>query len=367
MAKQNRWFIHVPEIESETFVFFYFSGDEHGRSWSIRDYTNPGNPTLRYAKDFPEDWSASDVLSMAGKYIALAETRHTGDVDWYRHQIRALNRKYLQSDSPPASPRSASRDSRPPMPDTPDFPIVDRDKLLAHRSGKALKRILTSPQSEDWVTWTVMRLLQRTDTSTWWPAIIDLAAANGAGSLPRRDAPPTVTLWRSIPAPPEYEKRSRARMAKSDNPRWRERARNPKAVEGPTEVDIALKGSSYSAFIEAKLHSDISEGTTYDPERNQILRNIDCAIEQAGGRSPWFWMFVKDRNPEWRYQQLIEKYRKEPESLAHHLPHRDPATLARMARGIAVIAWRELLPLLPDTPDTADTREELRRRVGAAA
>ena len=88
MAKQNRWFIHVPEIESETFVFFYFSGDEHGRSWSVRDYTNPGNPTLRYAKDFPEDWSASDVLSMAGKYIALAETRHTGDVDWYRHQIR---------------------------------------------------------------------------------------------------------------------------------------------------------------------------------------------------------------------------------------------------------------------------------------
>lgn len=78
-------------------------------------------------------------------------------------------------------------------------------------------------------------------------------------------------------------------------------------------------------------------------------------------------MFVRDRSPERWYRQLIEKYRTKPESLAHHLPHRDPATLARMARGIAVIAWRDLLPLLPDTPDTADAREELRRRVGAAA
>ena len=156
-------------------------------------------------------------------------------------------------------------------------------------------------------------------------------------------------------------------MAESDNPRWRERARNLKAVEGPTEVDIALDGTDYSIFTEAKLLSDISPGTRYDPERNQILRNIDCAIEQADGRLPWFWMFVKDRSSEWRYQQLIEEYRTKPESLARPLPHRDPATLARMARGIAVIAWRDLLPLLPDTPETADAREELRRRVGAAA
>lgn len=169
------------------------------------------------------------------------------------------------------------------MPDTPDFPIVDRDKLLAHRSGKALKRILTSPQSEDWVTWTVMRLLRRTDDSTWWPAVIDLAAANGAGSLPRRDAPPTVTLWRSIPAPPEYERRSRARMAESDNPRCRKRARNPRAVEGPTEVDIALDGTDYSIFIEAKLLSDICKVTTPNATRYSAT-SIARSSRPAAGR-----------------------------------------------------------------------------------
>lgn len=251
------------------------------------------------------------------------------------------------------------------MPGTPDFPIVDRDELHRLRTGTALKRILTSPQSEDWVTWTGMRLLRRVGAATWWPAVVDLASASGAASLPPRDAPPTVALWRSVPAPPEYERRSRDRMAKSDNPHWRERTRKSSPVEGPTEVDIALDGAGYSIFIEAKLHSDISEGTTYDLERNQILRNIDCAIETAGGRLPWFWMFVRDRSPERRYWQLIEEYRTKPESLVRRLPHRDPATLARMAKGIAVIEWRELAPLLPDTSDTAAALEELRRRVGA--
>ena len=251
------------------------------------------------------------------------------------------------------------------MPGTSDFPIVDRDELYDCRSGQALERILTSPKSEDWVTWTVMRLLRRVGAATWWPVVVDLASASGAASLPPRDAPPTVALWRSVPAPPEYEKQSCARMAKSDNPRWRKRARKSRAVEGPTEVDIALEGASYLVFIEAKLDSDICERTKYDPERNQILRNIDCAIEQASGRLPWFWMFVRDRSPERRYRQLIEEYRTKPESLARHLPHRDPATLARMAWGIAVIKWRELAPLFPDTPDTAAALEELRRRVEA--
>lgn len=78
-------------------------------------------------------------------------------------------------------------------------------------------------------------------------------------------------------------------------------------------------------------------------------------------------MFVKDRSPERQYQQLTKEYRTKPESLARRLLHRDPTTLARMARGIAVTEWRELVPFLPDAPDTADALEELRLRVEAAA
>ena len=250
-----------------------------------------------------------------------------------------------------------------------EFPIIDPKELRSHRKGKALKRILTSPQSEDWVTWTVMRALGRVGRTVWWPKVVDLASENGADvdSLPPRDAPPNMALWHSVPTPPGYENRSRARMAGSSDPCWQERARNPGPVEGDTEVDIALDGLSYLIFVEAKLGSDVSERTSYDPERNQILRNIDCAIERAGDRRPYFWMFVKDRSPERLYWKLIRDYRTKPESLARRLPHRDPAVLARMTKGIAVIEWRDLVSLLPDTPDTTDVLGELRRRAGAVA
>ena len=115
-------------------------------------------------------------------------------------------------------------------------------------------------------------------------------------------------------------------------------------------------------FVEAKLGSDVYASTTYDPLRNQIVRNIDCAIEEAGGRQPLFWMFVKDRQPQFSYSEIIDKYRSDVTLLKCLLPHRDTGVLARMVKGIAVVEWRELMPLLPDTPELADVQTEIRRR-----
>ena len=109
-------------------------------------------------------------------------------------------------------------------------------------------------------------------------------------------------------------------MASSNNAEWRERAENPRPVEGPTEVDAVLEATDYMVFVEAKLSSDVSEGTTYDPSRNQIVRNIDCVIEEAGDRQPLFWMFVRDRQPELRFSQIIDGYRSDPSSLDRYCP-----------------------------------------------
>ena len=152
-------------------------------------------------------------------------------------------------------------------------------------------------------------------------------------------------------------------MESSDNAEWRKRAQNSKPVEGPTEVDAVLKGDDYLIFVEAKLGSDVSEQTTYDPLRNQIVRNIDCVIEHTGDRRPYFWMFVKDRRPKFRYSAIIDRYRSDPRTLETEVPHRDPAVIACIVRGIAVMEWRELLLLLPNTPELLDVLAELRRRV----
>ena len=152
-------------------------------------------------------------------------------------------------------------------------------------------------------------------------------------------------------------------MGRSNNPEWQKRAANPRPVEGPTEVDAVFEGSEFLVFVEAKLGSDISEQTTYDPLRNQIERNIDCAIEEAGDRQPLFWMFVKERQTQFTHSKIIETYRSDVGVLQSRLPHRDSGVLARIVKGIAVVEWRELVSLIPDTPGLTDVLAEIRRRV----
>ena len=246
------------------------------------------------------------------------------------------------------------------------FPFIDYDQLLRHpkaRKPMDLNRILRSRQSEDWVTWNVLRAIQR--RSSWWPALVSFAKGQAIGldDCLTAGRPPAVDFWRLVPTPPAYERVSRERMKGSDRPAWRRRADNPRLVEGPTEVDIVFDGVEFLVFVEAKLCSDVCEGTTYDPLRNQIVRNVDCAIEAAGDRQPVFWMFVKDRKPDRRYSEIIDYYRTNVGLLESQLPHRDRRVLTRIAKNIAVVEWRELMPLLPDTPDLGDLVTEIRSRV----
>lgn len=55
------------------------------------------------------------------------------------------------------------------------------------------------------------------------------------------------------------------------------------SLEGSTNLDALISGRngkhSINVFIESKFLSDISKDITYVPVRNQIARNIDCAID----------------------------------------------------------------------------------------
>jgi hypothetical protein len=359
----RRWFIYVPEIDPETFVFFFYKGNT-GRSWTLRSYAS-GFPVPRLAKEFP--WTADQVLEMArrdGSHAFPAATHTTDDIAWYQEQIRDLNDRYLGG-GPAMDATEASASSTTLRP---EFPILDLRDLLAHpKASKTqdLRRMYTSPQSEDWVTWTAMKALARRPADEWWGSLVNLAESilKPPAVVPSRDHAPHIELWPTVPSPSAYEEASRTRMAASTNPEWRARAEDPKAVEGYTEVDLVLDGDGYLVFVEAKLNSDISERTTYDPERNQIVRNVDCVIDQAGSRTPFFWMFVKDRAPMRLYSQLIDTYRRMPSELHRLLPHRDSDDLQAVVASLAVITWRELYPLLVESPATMDALTELKRRI----
>jgi hypothetical protein len=108
-----------------------------------------------------------------------------------------------------------------------------------------------------------------------------------------------------------------------------------------------------------------SLSTTYDPERIQIARNVDCVLDVCGNRRPAFWMFVRDRAATRAYVQLMERYRDVSE-LNRAVPHRAAPRLASICADLAVVTWADLLKLLAGVGWSApevDVELELRRRV----
>jgi hypothetical protein len=146
------------------------------------------------------------------------------------------------------------------------------------------------------------------------------------------------------------------------------RSRDPQPVEGYSEIDLIIESSSLLIYIEAKLDSDISMRTTHDPARNQIIRNIDCLLDSARGRTPFFWMFVRDASPGRAYTQLMRKYREDPTTLSRDLPHRDPLLLEKVAQSLTIVTWREIAqeicaPCATDDEQLLSIKRELCRRV----
>jgi hypothetical protein len=142
----------------------------------------------------------------------------------------------------------------------------------------------------------------------------------------------------------------------------------PDPVEGASEIDILIENDEYIAFIEAKLGSDVSLKTSYDPQRNQIVRNIDCLIERAKGRFPLFWILARDQEPTRAYVQLMNCYKSDPSLLASQLPHRETGILNSISRNLTIVLWAdfaELVCSLGVEPEMNHVKQELERRIFA--
>jgi hypothetical protein len=121
-------------------------------------------------------------------------------------------------------------------------------------------------------------------------------------------------------------------------------------------------------YAEAKLDSDISMRTTYDPERNQIVRNIDCLLEVANGRDCLFCMVVRDISAPRAYRHLIRHYRQNPSALCRALSHWDAGSVHKVASRLTLITWRDLAlnvcsPVEGDDDEALFVKQELWRRV----
>ena len=359
----SRELIYCKDVHRGSFVLLYVRGSSDS-SWSIRDYSVPGTISVRYAKDFR--FSLSELLERSTHRLSAPATS-VNDLNFWHSRIQQLNLAHLIADNEiPARAALPSPSGH--------FPLLDEDGLYAlPKAAKAsdMRRIFTSANSEDWVTWNTFAMLRQVAPDNWWPQLLSLARKdNPQLNIVASSETPVISLWECLKAPRAYEHANRIRMKTSGNAEWERRALSAASVEGESEIDIILRTSKMTCFIEAKLGSDVSSSTTYDPVRNQIGRNIDCLLETCGATQPVFWMMVRDRDRARDYTRLMRQYRDDPVSLSQLLPHRSLPELTAVTCNLATVLWSDVLSAYQHEPldsHAVSVRDELHRRARLVA
>jgi hypothetical protein len=62
---------------------------------------------------------------------------------------------------------------------------------------------------------------------------------------------------------------------------WQRQHKPIGSIEGSTEVDLVIESEASVVFVEVKMAAEPSSGTKADPERNQLIRNLDVGYSCA--------------------------------------------------------------------------------------
>lgn len=253
------------------------------------------------------------------------------------------------------------------------FPVLNARSLFLEQPARKpadIKRILESRESEDWVTWNFLTLLTTERPLDWWVTLISAARSANPGidlEILASDTP-RLQFWQRFPSPGSYDAGRRVSMSRSNDERLSKRSADPRPIEGNSEIDVVLTTRRHLIFMESKVGSDISLEATYDVHRNQIVRSVDCLLENSGNREPLFWLLARDTYRFRSYVLLTEAYRNRPSDLARALPHRPADQVEEVARKLALIRWQDLAAHMlcandADSPDLTAIKRELRYRL----
>jgi hypothetical protein len=197
-----------------------------------------------------------------------------------------------------------------------------RDKF-DHRYGNAPR--IGSVNSEDAVTWSLLRTMEQRAPDTWLEAAMEKGLRRALNDQAVAGFPkgrPRLAFWRRLSPPPSLP-----------------------APEGDTEFDaLGFVGDRTLVSIEAKVGAGLSPGTMHDPERNQFIRTLDVGshyAEQQGKIDYWPVILLPAGNVQ--DAALVRGYAVDPTALAAALPHRSAAAIERLAKKIAIITWEDII------------------------
>jgi hypothetical protein len=232
-------------------------------------------------------------------------------------------------------------------------------------SSKSLRRRrLTDTNSKRTRVDPVFGYLQELDDPHWASRLLELAKGLEAAFEPG----PFVTATLEYPVPASRErldwlvehatelghedeklKEIATRVASSD-----ERLR---MLEGTTYADCLIECERAVVWVEGKRRDWLSPGTTWDPERDQLARNLEAAwiTAVATDKADFCVLLCHETDLSTAEQTLVKGYRSG--QLIGGMQHLDDETRREFSRRIGTVTWREIVetwPALRADPRLAD-------------
>ena len=118
--------------------------------------------------------------------------------------------------------------------------------------------------------------------------------------------------------------------------------------EGETHADLTIETSNKLIFIEAKYKADISKKTQHDPNRDQIIKNIDVGSWAAKKRAKEFYFILLTLETNTYSIDKLNYYKSNPSNIIEKIGsyRKDIKDYAALCENIHVIYWDQMLTSL---------------------
>jgi hypothetical protein len=213
----------------------------------------------------------------------------------------------------------------------PDDPIITNQARNWRYSKGTVKGLpyLGSENSEDAMTWNVFKTLEKSNPESWFSEIFPQIKLDKDEQF----MDPMLRFWDKF-FPPMLRH----------------------FPEGETHVDLTFETSNKLIFIEAKYKADISKKTKHDPNRDQIIRNIDVGTWAAKKRVKEFYFVLLTLKSNTYSIDKLHHYQSDPANIIDKIGsyRKDIEDYTALCKNIHVIYWDQILTSLQNLARKTD-------------
>ena len=214
----------------------------------------------------------------------------------------------------------------------PDDPLIARQARTWRYSKGIVKGLsyLGSENSEDAMTWNVFKTLEKSNPESWFSEIFPQIILDKDEQF----IDPMLRFWEKY-FPPMFRS----------------------FPEKETHVDLTIETSNKLIFIEAKYKADISKNTKHDPNRDQIIRNIDVGSWAAKKRAKEFYFILLTLKTNTYSIDKLHYYKSNPSNIIEKIGsyRKDIKDYVTLCENIDVIYWDQILNFLQNMQSAKKT------------